>query len=168
MPHFDPARSPAIERLSAGDGERLRAIRLRALADCPEAFATTYEEAAARSLESWGRQLDQIATFVATAGGFDLGLVRGTRHDDREDTGYLISLWVAPEARGQGVGAALVEAVVGWTKEQGLKRLVLDVGERNTPALALYTRIGFVQNGTTSTLPPPREHIREIQLAMEL
>jgi GNAT superfamily N-acetyltransferase len=162
------AQSTAIERLSAGAGARLRAIRLRALADSPEAFATTLEEAAARSLESWDLQLDQIATFVAAAGGRDLGLVRGTRHDQLKDTGYLISLWVAPEARGQRIGAALVAAVVGWAKAQGLKRLVLDVGQQNTAALSLYARMGFVPNGTTSTLPAPREHIREIQLARKL
>jgi GNAT superfamily N-acetyltransferase len=171
MPHLEPAsQSPAIERLNAGvgAGERLRAIRLRALADSPDAFATTYEEASARSLASWDRQLEQIVTFVATAGGRDLGLVRGTRHDDRKDTGYLISLWVAPEARGHGIGAALVAAVVTWSKVQGFKRLLLDVGETNAPALALYARLGFAPNGTTSALPPPREHIRELQLAMEL
>ena len=70
-----------IEHLSAGDGERLRAIRLRALRDAPDAFGTTLEEAAAQPPESWDRQLEQLATFVATGGGYDLGLVRGTLHD---------------------------------------------------------------------------------------
>jgi ribosomal protein S18 acetylase RimI-like enzyme len=157
-----------IVRLSAGDGARLRAIRLRALSDSPDSFATTFEEAAARSLESWERQLDEIATFVAVAGANDVGLVRGTLHDQRKDTGYLISLWVVPEARGQGIGAGLVSAVVAWARERRLVRLVLDVGEHNARALALYTRMGFLPNGTTSTLPPPRDPSREIQLAMEL
>jgi GNAT superfamily N-acetyltransferase len=168
-PSNDSTSQPTtIERLSAGNGQRVRAIRLRALADSPDAFATTFEEAAARPLESWDRQLDQIATFVATAGGGALGLVRGTRHDTLKHTGYLISLWVAPEARGHGIGASLVAAVVRWAKTQGFQRLLLDVGETNAPAIALYTRTGFAPNGKTSTLPPPREHIREIQLEHEL
>ncbi len=161
-------RSTTIERLSAGSGQRLRAIRLRALADSPDAFATTFEEAAARPLESWNRQLDQIATFVATAGGGDLGLVRSTRHDTLPGTGYLISLWVAPEARGRGTGASLVATVIRWAKTQGIQRLLLDVGETNTRAIALYTRMGFMPNGATGTLPPPRDHILEIQLALPL
>ena len=157
-----------IEHLSAGDGERLRAIRLRALRDAPDAFGTTLEEAAARPPESWDRQLEQLATFVATASGCDLGLVRGTPHDHFLDAGYLISMWVAPEARRRGIGSALVDAVVHWARTQGLNRLLLDVGERNTPAIALYTRKGFVPNGEVGALPPPRDHVRELQLVMRL
>ena len=157
-----------IERLSAGDGERLRAIRLRSLRDAPDSFATTLEEAAGWSPESWNRQLEQHATFVASARGADLGLVRGALHHHLPDSGYLISMWVAPEARRQGVGSALVDAVVQWARTQGLIRLLLDVGEKNAPAIALYTRKGFVPNGDVGTLPPPREHLREIQLVKNL
>jgi GNAT superfamily N-acetyltransferase len=80
----------------------------------------------------------------------------------------LISMWVAPEARRQGIGAALVEAVAHWARTRGLKRLFLDVVERNTPAIALYARKGFIATGEAGTLPPPRDHIREIQLVMRL
>jgi len=60
----------------SGEGERLRTIRLRALHDAPDAFGATLEEAEARPLESWDEQLEKIATFVATTGGCDQGLVR--------------------------------------------------------------------------------------------
>ena len=36
-----------IKRLAADEGPRLRTIRLRALADAPDAFGSTYDEAAA-------------------------------------------------------------------------------------------------------------------------
>jgi GNAT superfamily N-acetyltransferase len=158
----------SIERLSVGDGERLRAIRLRSLQDAPDAFGTTFEEAAAQSLEGWNRQLEQLATFVATANGSDVGIVRGARHDQFRDAGYLISMWVAPEARRQGIGSALVEAIIQWARTRGLSRLFLDVTEGNTPAIALYSRKGFVPSGEVGTLPPPREHVREVQLVMRL
>ncbi len=157
-----------IERLKAGDGERLRSIRLRALADAPEAFETTFEEAAAKTLESWEGQLQELATFVATADGCDVGMARGAHHDQRRDTGYLISMWVAPEARRRRIAADLIDAVVGWARSEGFSRLILDVAEGNAPAVALYIHKGFVPNGTFSTMPPPREHIREIQLEMRL
>ena len=41
-----------IERLALDEGLRLRTIRLRALADAPDAFGSTYAEVAARPLES--------------------------------------------------------------------------------------------------------------------
>jgi GNAT superfamily N-acetyltransferase len=162
------AQPVSIEHLTVGDGERLRAIRLRSLADAPDAFRTTLEDAAGWSLESWNRQLERLATFVATADGSDVGLVRGALHDHFRDAGYLISMWVAPEARHQGIGSALVDAVVHWARTQSLNRLFLDVSAGNTPAISLYTRKGFVPNGEGGTLPPPREHVREIQLVMKL
>jgi GNAT superfamily N-acetyltransferase len=158
----------SIEHLSVGDGERVRAIRLRSLQDAPDAFGTTYNEAAAQPLESWNRQLEQLATFVATADGSDVGLVRGATHDQLHDAGYLISMWVAPEARRQGIGSALVDAIIEWARTRGLNRLFLDVTEGNTPAIALYTRKGFVPSGEVRTLPPPRDHVREVQLVMRL
>jgi GNAT superfamily N-acetyltransferase len=157
-----------IERLAVGAGARLREIRLRALKDAPDAFASTFDEAASRSLESWERQLEQLATFVATSDGCDVGLVRGAFHDHIKDTGYLISMWVAPEARRRGVGSDLVDAVIEWARGQGLNRLLLEVAETNAAAIAFYARKGFVPNGVHGQLPPPRDHIRESQMAMPL
>ncbi len=153
-----------IERLDVGDGARLRSARLRALRDAPDAFGTTWEEAAALQPEHYDRQLDVFATFVAAIDGRDQGLVRGARHESLEGVGCLISLWVAPEVRRQGVGSALVDAVSQWARASGLRSLLLDVGEGNTAAISLYTSKGFVPTGESGALPPPRERIREIQL----
>ena len=157
-----------IEPLRAGAGERMRAIRLRALGDSPEAFETTFEEAAVRPTESWNLELERLDTFVATADGCDVGLVRSMEHDQFRDAGYLMSMWVAPEARRLGIGSALVDTVVHWARARGLKRLFLDVGEGNAPAIGLYAHKGFVPNGEVGKLPPPRDHVREIQMVLEL
>ena len=157
-----------IECLTPRDGERLRAIRLRSLEDAPDAFATTWDEAAALGPESWARQLEQLATFVASAEGVDLGIVRGAVDEQGPDAAYLISMWVAPEARRRGIGSALVDAVVQWARAQGLRRLLLDVAEANTSAIAFYTSEGFVPTGRKGTLPESRTHIHEIQLGLSL
>lgn len=162
-----------IERMRPGDGERWRSIRLRALRDSPDAFGTTLDEAQTRPAEVWEHDLHQFATFVAVVGDSDVGVARGDiarggRHDRASDTGYLLSMWVAPEARHRGIAALLIEAVVNWARTEGLHRLVLDVGEKNAPAIALYTKMGFAPNGVRGALPPPREHVREIQLELRL
>ena len=157
-----------IDRLGTGEEGRLRAIRLLALRDAPDAFETTLNEAAAGPPESWAGQLERFATFVATANGCDIGIVRGAPHDHIRDTGYLLSMWVAPEARRQGIGSVLIDTVVDWARAEGLDRLLLDVAESNAPAKAVYTRKGFVANGVFGALPPPRQHVREIQMAMWL
>lgn len=165
IPETNPVK---IERLGAAEAERLRSIRLRSLREAPDAFSTTADQAATWPAESWDRQLEELATFVATAGGRDLGIVRGVAHDQLPDVAYLISMWVAPEARRRRVGSALVDAVVDWARRRGFHRVILDVAESNAPAIALYRRRGFAPNGEVGTLPPPREHVREIQMVRTL
>jgi ribosomal protein S18 acetylase RimI-like enzyme len=157
-----------IQHLSSDEGLRLRTIRLRALADAPDAFGSTYADVAARPLESWSQQLQEIATFVAVRDGEDVGLVRCASDAQHHDTAWLISMWVAPEARGQGVGGALIDAVVAYARSNGASRLLLDVGDHNQQAIALYARKGFEPTGETGTLPAPRHHIREHQRELRL
>ena len=134
----------------------------------PDAFGSTFEEAADRPLEVWSKKLSGLATFVAVVGNSDVGLVRGTPDGKAGDTAWLISMWVAPEVRGRGVGAALIDAVVEWARSEEFVKLLLDVGDDNVSAIALYTRKGFEPSGEVGTLPPPREHIREHQRILML
>ena len=70
-----------------------------------------------------------------------------------QDMPSLISMWVAPPARGTGVEEALIEAVVAWVRSLGATHLQLWVTETNTPALGLYRRVGFVETHETQPLP---------------
>jgi len=157
-----------IQRLKPDEALRLRGIRLRALADAPEAFATRLEQAAALPPESWAQMARELPTFLAVEAGRDVGLVRADRDADDADAAWLISLWVAPEARGRGVGDALVEAVVQWAVQRGFARLLLDVADDNHAAIALYARQGFTPTGDGGTLPAPRTHVREHRRALTL
>ena len=64
--------------------------------------------------------------------------------------------------------AALIDAVLGWARVGGARRLLLDVGDHNQPAIALYARKGFEPNGETGSYPAPRNHIREHQRELQL
>src|SRR5262249_44266655 len=84
----------------------------------------------------------QFATFVAVVDDRDVGVVRGAAHENihmRE----LVSMWVAPTARRQGIGAQLIASVAAWAEATGATALVLDVVAANTSAIALYERTGF-------------------------
>jgi GNAT superfamily N-acetyltransferase len=152
----------------AEEGPRLRSIRLRALLDAPDAFGSTYEESVARPVERWSEQLRDLPTFVAVDDDIDVGIVRCARDKADTETAWLISMWVAPEARRRGVGAILVDAVINWARANRVSRLLLEVADGNAPAIALYARKGFTPNGEVSTLPPPRDHIREHQRELRL
>ncbi len=157
-----------IERLNGSQWQRLKAVRLRALADAPDAFGSTLADAERYEAADWQEQLETLATYVAVLDGADVGMARGIADKSTREHAYLLSMWVAPEARGQGVGEALVQAVVTWARDTGHSRLLLDVADGNQPAIRLYERTGFLPTGETGALPPPREHVKEHQRARDL
>ena len=55
----------------------------------------------------------------------------------------LEDLYVRDDARGHGVGRALVQAVVDLARERGCRRIELDTNEANEAAVALYESLGF-------------------------
>lgn len=148
-----------IERLQPGEGERWRAIRLRALEEAPSAFGTKHEDAARWPLARWQAQVTELPTFVAVFEGGDVGVARGAPHA-REDVRELISMWVAPSARRRGVARQLIESVATWATEALAHTLVLDVFERNEAALALYERAGFLRPVDTALGEPAAGELR--------
>lgn len=155
--------TPMIQALTEAEWERGRDIRLRALRDCPDAFGTMLEHEIDVSEEDWRRRLrrSDALTVIGTAdAGCDVGLIVGAPYG--EDAG-LFSMWTAPEARRQGVGSRLIDAIISWARQNHARRIVLDVGDWNAAAIALYESKGFRPTGIVGTLPPPREHITEHQ-----
>lgn len=155
-----------IRRAAAPDWQSVRAVRLQALADAPAAFGATLEEDEARSNDEWRARVADpyVATFLAETAACDpIGLVVGAPHTDLAGAAGLFAMWVAPRARGHGVGSALVRAVVAWAVDEKYQRVVLDVADDNVAAMGLYEACGFHRTGVTGTLPPPRDHILEHQ-----
>jgi len=58
-----------------------------------------------------------------------------------------LGLMVAADARRQGVGWALLEAAVEWSRTAGIRKLELHVFPWNEPAIRLYERFGFEREG---------------------
>lgn len=155
--------SLAIRRIRADDADLLRQVRLAALADTPSAFAKTHEEEAAYDGAEWERRAadwavgDAGVTFFAELDGPVVGLVGGHRATPGQTE--LVSMWVAPQARGHGVGQALIDAVVAWATGDPVE---LWVTHGNDPAIALYERAGFAVTDDVQPLPsdPCRNEIR--------
>ena len=84
------------------------------------------------------------AAFVADGGGevigFSVGkLVAGVCE--------LESMAVDCEARGRGIGAALITAVTDWARANGADRIELEVRASNARAIRLYERAGLCREG---------------------
>jgi ribosomal protein S18 acetylase RimI-like enzyme len=167
-------RRVLVHVASPAQWREVRALRLAALADSPDGFAATLEHEGQQPDEFWQERLQRpsVATLVAsTAAPADragVGLAVVAPWPGDAASAGLFAVWVAPQARGRGVGDALMRAAIEEATARGYARLVLDVGDDNGPAIRLYERFGFVRTGNTSTLPEPRSHVREHERARRL
>jgi ribosomal protein S18 acetylase RimI-like enzyme len=78
--------------------------------------------------------------------GSPLGFIHLRPQSDyylQKDCGHVADLVVAPEARGRGVGRALMAAGERWARERGFEMMTLHVFVENRAARALYDDLGF-------------------------
>jgi ribosomal protein S18 acetylase RimI-like enzyme len=78
----------------------------------------------------------RVALVDGVATGFAVLAVRGAR-------GWIGGMGVAPEARGHGLGAALMREVLAEARRLGLRSVDLECLTQNAPALRIYEALGF-------------------------
>lgn len=145
-------RDVEVRRVRADEWEALRHTRLRALADSPDAFATTHAEASGRSAKWWRDWAERSATggeqamFLAWKDNRPAGIAGAFREGGLV---YVISMWTAPDARGSGIGRALLDAAVDFAGDAEVR---LSVTETNSAARRFYEGYGFVRTGSTEPL----------------
>ncbi len=139
-----------IVRTTIDEWHELRAIRLEALADTPEAFGTTYEDASRWSDDHWRQMASLRVFFLAQIDGRTVGLASGGLNDEVPGTKWLYAMYVTPTSRGSGVAVALVDAVGQWARSEGAACLYLMVRAAVPRAQAFYGRVGFQATGDVS------------------
>jgi ribosomal protein S18 acetylase RimI-like enzyme len=160
-----------IRQLTARDAPSFQAIRLRSLRESPEAFGSSYDEEVSRPLTAVAERLEAARTptgkvvFGAFTNGSLVGVV-GCAQESRAKARHKAVIWgmyVAPEARGQGVGRSLLDRAVEEARAwPNVERIVLTTVERAAAARALYASAGFTpyarevdafrQNGRSDTV----------------
>ena len=151
-----------IRRIGPDDWKHLRATRLAALQDAPEAFQSTYEGTVGFDEDEWRRRAEGHAAFLAFAGADPVGLAIGYQDGDtRPGSRDLVSMWVSPTARGQGVARQLIDAVAGWARAEGADELHLWVVLGNAGARAAYDRAGFAATGDQQPVSDADHRIEE-------
>lgn len=138
-----------IRQLGLDDVPSYRALRLEALRDHPEAFASDYETAAGKPDSYFTALIANLAFFGAFVDGALVGIVAfdqsaGVREAHR---GWLYQMYVQPQMRGTGCAMALIEHLLAHAKSIVLQ-VHLGVAADNGAALALYRRAGFTIYGT--------------------
>jgi GNAT superfamily N-acetyltransferase len=142
-----------IRHFLAEEWSAYRALRLRALEDAPDAFGSTLAAESTRPAEEWAARLARAATsgidhpLVAHVAGQPAGLAWAKVDADDPALVNLFQMWVAPEARGQGVAVGLLAEAVRWARARGATAMQLGVNCANDGAVRLYARAGFVATG---------------------
>ena len=52
-------------------------------------------------------------------------------------------MYVLPEKRGKGIASAVLKELETWSKELGFSTLILETGNKQTEAIALYKKTGY-------------------------
>lgn len=140
-----------VRGLEEHEWRRWRQVRLAALADAPEMFGSTYAEWVDADEARWRSRLADVPLHaLATVDGQVAGVV-SVAHGEHPPDMELISMWVAPQARGQRVGDLLVRYAIDWVAEHAPDAdLRLQVRRHNVHAIALYERHGFTVVGVNS------------------
>jgi ribosomal protein S18 acetylase RimI-like enzyme len=144
-----------IRVLTRSDAAEFQALRQRALRDNPEAFGSTYAQEQNTPLETIATRLgdggEAATSFVLGAADASNGPLCGLAGCYRE-TGVkqrhkavIWGMYVAPEARGRGMGRLLLDTVIARASRwPGLEQLSLSVVPENVAARTLYVGRGFV------------------------
>jgi GNAT superfamily N-acetyltransferase len=136
-----------VRRTTSDDWAALRAIRLEALADTPDAYGSTYEGTVEFSARRWKVMASESRYWLAERDGDVLGMVSGGFNDQHPGTYWLYGMYVSPAARGSDAAPRLVEAVSAWAKDDGAGELYLHVTTSVERARAFYQKMGFVETG---------------------
>ena len=132
-------------RLGPDDAAAFRALRLEALRRHPEVFAADFTEEAARPLDWFAERLAANEVFAAAGpDGALLGMAGLMRHGTAKlrHKAVLWGVYVREEARGTGLGPALVGAALAAARGS-VEEVRLTVTAGNEAAIRLYEGFGF-------------------------
>jgi len=141
-----------IRPLTESDAAPFRELRLRGLREYPTAFSASYEEDEEVTVGEIAQRLSPKpnGTIFGAFRGDVLAGVAGVQREQRQKLAHKAFIWgvyVAPEARNGGMGAALLREALRYAAGLGVRQVNLSVNAQNTAALELYRKMGFVEFG---------------------
>jgi ribosomal protein S18 acetylase RimI-like enzyme len=135
-----------IGLIQPSEWQSYKALRVRALQTDPQAFGSTLQRTLEREDSFWiGRLQEGIedhlrSMLFASVAGELVGMI-GVYPDQVTEQPGIISMYVCPEHRGQGIGRKLMEAMLARLADE--ETVFLDVRVCQESAVRLYESMGF-------------------------
>jgi GNAT superfamily N-acetyltransferase len=145
-----------LRELTPDDWRDWRELRLAALADAPYAFGSQLADWADAEESRWRARLEIPSSHnvIAVLDGTPVGMASGLLSDQENGVVELISMWIAPAGRGQGIGDRLMTQIEQWARADSAHALKLSVVQGNEKAHALYLRSGYIDTTEPGDLMP--------------
>lgn len=141
-----------VVRLGLSDIDAYIRLREMMLADAPWAFGSSPGDDRGRNPEALRAGLSaERGAILAVKAGDELIAAAGVMREDKLKRRHLATVWgvfVRPEARGRGLGRAVVQGAIDVAREwPGVARVELSVSENAPAAQRVYEALGFVAWG---------------------
>ncbi len=157
--------SVVIRRVAPNEWKLYRQLRLDALRDSPDAFASTFDRERAFTRWTWKVRLQSAVTVIAYLDGRPVATAT-LIGDRRLPSGReIVAMWVRPDARGQGIAGQLLAHLVEVARAGGATRIALWVADGNDTARRVYLAAGFEPTGDRDVI---RDGLGEELLARAL
>jgi len=131
-----------VRALGGDDWQAYQRIRLAALQDAPDAFASPYEAEKDYDEAFWRLRMGRSARLLAEVGGEPVGIA-SVGQASEDDVAELFGMWVAPDLRGKGVAWQLTQAAARHARAAGQRAVKLWVSTDNGRAVAFFSSAGF-------------------------
>ena len=141
---------PELRTLTPDDWMLFRDTRLRALADSPDAFGVTLDEARDQPESLWRSRVGSPGPTLVVLDEARPVAMGGVFAPPDEKHAYIWGMWTAPEARGRGHAVRILDALVEWCDEHDLD-VLLHVTEGNDTARRIYVTGRRVSAGCCAT-----------------
>ena len=143
-----PLGSVEVRVLSPDEWPLWRDLRLRSLADAPDAFGSTLAREQAFAEEDWRSRL-RTGAVVAFVDGVPAAM--GSGFAVRDGWLQVVAMWTDPAYRRRGLSLRVLDVVVDRGLAEG-RRVVLDVARGNPAARRAYESYGFTPTGESEPL----------------
>lgn len=131
------------------DWELWRSMRLRSLADTPDAYGSTLARESAYSEAEWRERLQGGRAVLVFEDEVPVAMGAAWRPDDTRFD--IVAMWVVPGSRGRGYSKLVLEELVEMGRAEG-RRIGLCVTRGNHVARSAYEKFGFVDTGESDPL----------------